>query len=74
MLIDYLFLSRDIVRIQATTNVCNKTAQMALEKAGFKTEGIIRKLKFVRGVWTDSYLLSILREEWREPKILTETN
>jgi RimJ/RimL family protein N-acetyltransferase len=73
LMVDYLFLTKDIVRIQATTNVGNETARRALEKAGFKTEGTIRKLKFVRGVWTDSYLLSILREEWKEPKILTKT-
>jgi RimJ/RimL family protein N-acetyltransferase len=72
-MVDYLFLSRDIVRIQATTNVENKMARRVLEKVGFKIEGTIRKLKFVRGVWTDSYLLSILREEWKEPKILTKT-
>jgi len=73
LLVDYLFLSRDIVRIQATTNVSNKAAQRALEKLGFKTEGTCRKLKLVRGVWTDFYLLSILREEWKEPKILTNS-
>jgi RimJ/RimL family protein N-acetyltransferase len=72
LMVDYLFLCRDIVRIQATTNVENKTAQRVLEKAGFKKEGTIRKLKFVRGVWTDFYVYSILREEWKEPKILTK--
>jgi RimJ/RimL family protein N-acetyltransferase len=73
LMVDYLFLSRDIIRIQATTNVMNKTAQRALEKTGFKIEGTVRKLKFVRGVWSDFYLLSILREEWKQPKILTKT-
>jgi len=73
LLVDYLFLSRDIFRIQATTNVRNKASQRILEKAGFRIEGTIRKLCFVRGVWTDYYLHSILREEWKEPKILTKT-
>ena len=72
LMVDYLFLSRDIVRVQATTNVENKMARRVLEEVGFKIEGTIRKLKFVRGVWTDSDLLSILREEWKEPKILTK--
>jgi RimJ/RimL family protein N-acetyltransferase len=44
-----------------------------LEKAGFRIEGTIRKSSFVRGVWTYSHLYSILREEWKEPKILTRT-
>jgi len=73
LMIDYLFLSKDIVRIQAVTNVRNKTAQRVLEKVGFKMEGTIRKLMLVRGVWTDYYLHSILREEWKEPRILTKT-
>jgi RimJ/RimL family protein N-acetyltransferase len=73
LMVDYLFLSKDIVRIEATTNVANKASQKVLEKAGFIKEGTIRKLAFVRGVWTDHYLHSILREEWREPKILTKT-
>jgi RimJ/RimL family protein N-acetyltransferase len=73
LMVDYLFLSQNIVRIQATTNVGNKASQRVLEKAGFRIEGTIRKLYFVRGVWTDYYLCSILREEWKEPKILTKT-
>jgi RimJ/RimL family protein N-acetyltransferase len=73
LMVDYLFLSKNIGRIQALTNTKNKTAQRVLEKTGFKIEGTIRKILFVRGVWTDHYLLSILREEWKEPKILTKT-
>jgi RimJ/RimL family protein N-acetyltransferase len=44
-----------------------------LEKVGFKKEGTLRKNFFVRGEWRDAYLYSILREEWKEPKILTKT-
>jgi len=73
LLVDYLFLSRDIFRIQATTNVRNKASQRILEKAGFRTEGTMRRFQFVKGVWTDHYLHSILREEWKEPKILIRT-
>ena len=70
--VDYLFLSRDIVRIQAITNVRNKASQRVLEKIGFKKEGD-SKISSVRGEWADAYLYSILREEWKEPKILTKT-
>jgi len=73
LMVDYLFLSRNIVRIQGATNVRNKASQRVLEKAGFRIEGTSRKSSFVRGVWTDSHLYSILREEWKEPKILTKT-
>jgi RimJ/RimL family protein N-acetyltransferase len=73
LMVDYLFLSSGIVRIQATTNVKNRASQRVLEKAGFKLEGTCRKTNFVRGVWTDNYLYSILRDDWKEPKILTRT-
>ena len=72
IMVDYLFLSRgDIVRIQAHTDVRNAASQKVLEKIGFKKEGTIRKGYFARGKWTDWFLYSILREEWKEPKILT---
>jgi len=46
---DYLFLSKDIVRVQAHADVRNVASQKVLEKAGFRKEGIIRKFKFIRG-------------------------
>jgi len=73
ILVDYLFLSKDIVRVQAHTEVRNLSSRKALEKAGFTKEGIVRKCFFIRGEWRDFCLYSILREEWKEPKILTRT-
>jgi ribosomal-protein-alanine N-acetyltransferase len=72
-MVDYLFLSNSIGRIQAQTDVKNVGSQKVLEKAGFKMEGTIRKPFFLRGQLRDSILYSILREEWKEPKILTKT-
>jgi aminoglycoside 6'-N-acetyltransferase len=73
LIVDYLFLSGDIGRIQTITDVRNKPAQRTLEKAGFQKEGTIRKALFNRGEWRDYNLYGILREEWKEPKILTRT-
>jgi RimJ/RimL family protein N-acetyltransferase len=73
IMVDYLFLSRGLMRVQATADVNNFASQRVLEKAGFKKEGVIRKSGFTRGKWTDDCLYSILREEWKEPKILTKT-
>ena len=72
LMVDYLFLSKDVVRIQAVTHVENKASQKVLDKTGFKKEGILRKSVFMMGVWADFYILSILREEWKEPKTLTK--
>ena len=73
LMVDYLFLSKDVMRIQAQTDQRNKASQKILEKVGFKKEGALRKSFFIRGEWQDDYVYSILREEWKEPKILTRT-
>ena len=72
IMVDYLFLSKEIVRVQAYVNPRNVASQKVLEKNGFKKEGTIRKSFFLRGEWRDCLLYSILREEWKEPKILTK--
>ena len=73
LMVDYLFLSKDITRIQAHTRAENMVSQKVLQKVGFGKEGIIRKSVFSGGEWRDRALYSILREEWKEPKILTKT-
>lgn len=70
MIVDYLFLETDIVRVQAPTGTKNIPSQKALEKAGFSREGIMRKSWFVKGEYIDQCLYSLLKEEWKEPKIL----
>lgn len=70
IMVDYLFLHKDIVRIQAETHPNNIASQRILEKAGFQKEGTIRKSFFSRGTYRDTALWSILREEWKEPRIL----
>jgi RimJ/RimL family protein N-acetyltransferase len=70
--VDYLFLAKPIVRIQAHTNIKNAASQRVLEKAGFKKEGIVRNRIFIRGTWRDEFRYSILREEWNEPRMLNK--
>ena len=73
IMVDYLFLSKESRRIQAQTGLRNVASQKVLEKVGFKKEGTLRKNFFVRGEWRDAYIYSILREEWKDPRILTKT-
>jgi RimJ/RimL family protein N-acetyltransferase len=72
IMVDYLLLSKDTMRIQAQTDPRNIASQKALEKVGFKKEGTLRKNFFMRGEWRDACIYSILKEEWKEPKILTK--
>ena len=73
LMVDYLFLSKETMRIQAQTDPRNVASHKVLEKVGFKKEGTLRKSFFMRGEWRDAYIYSILREEWKEPRILTRT-
>lgn len=73
LMVDYLFLSTEGSRIQAQTDVRNVASQRALEKTGFKKEGTLRSAYFIRGTWRDAFIYSILRDEWKEPKILSRT-
>ncbi len=70
LMVDYLFLSKENMRIQAVTDSRNVASQRVLEKTGFKKEGTLRKNFFMRGKWVDAFLYSILREEWKEPRVL----
>jgi ribosomal-protein-alanine N-acetyltransferase len=72
IIVDYLFLTKEAPCIQATTDSENIASQRVLEKAGFKKEGTMRKRSFSRGEWRDLTLYSSLREEWKEPKVLTK--
>jgi diamine N-acetyltransferase len=72
IMVDYLFLSKGIMRVQACTDTRNVASQKVLERAGFKKEGTLRKYLFLRGELRDACLYSILREDWKEPKILTK--
>ena len=74
IMVDYLFLSQDIVCVEAHADVRNVSSQKVLEKVGFKKEGTVRKNRFINGKWQDEFFYSILREEWKEPKILTNTS
>ncbi len=71
MIVDYLFLSKAIVRVESEANPENKASSRVPEKAGLTREGLIHKSVFIRGKWKDEVVYSILREEWKEPKVLT---
>jgi len=75
ILVDYPFLTRDIVRVQVVINKENVDSQRVLEKAGFKREETLRKALWdAKGTWADGYIYSLLREEWKEPKVLTKVS
>ena len=70
VLVDYVFLHKEVVRIQAETHPDNAASQRVLEKAGFRKEGIRRQAFFSRGTHRDAALWSIVRSDWGGPRVL----
>ncbi len=61
---EYLFSTTTANRLQAGTEVENLGEQRALERAGFRREGVQRGLYFRAGVWRDSVMYGFVREDW----------
>lgn len=63
LLVDYLFANTPVHRLQAGTEVGNIAEERALERAGFKKEGVLRGLHFRAGEWRDSTIYARLRTD-----------
>ena len=63
-LVEYLFSTTTANRLQAGTEVDNLAEQRALERAGFRREGVQRGLHFRAGAWRDSVMYGLLRDDW----------
>ncbi len=59
----FLFETRPVDRIQATTITGGKGSESVLKKCGFQFEGVMRKAIFHQGRNQDIHLFSLLRED-----------
>lgn len=64
LIIKFLFNNYPVHRIQADTEVGNKSAQKVLEKNGFIREGVLREFRYHKGKWNDFAMYSILKSEF----------
>ena len=62
-LVDYLFATTAVYRIQASTEADNLAEQRALEKVGFHREGLMRAVGYRSGQRVDAVLYSLLRDD-----------
>jgi [ribosomal protein S5]-alanine N-acetyltransferase len=63
LLVEYLFATTLANRLQAITNVENLAEQKALERIGFRRNGVMRGLAFDGGRWHDGVLYARLRDD-----------
>jgi len=61
LLVDYLFATTAVNRIEAGTDVDNLAEQRALEKAGFIREGVFRGAQYRAGGWHDLAIYGVVR-------------
>lgn len=69
IMVDFLFLTRQLARIQAVVDVENQGSLKVVERAGFSREGELRNAYWTRGRWRNMYMYSITRDDWKGPKI-----
>jgi [ribosomal protein S5]-alanine N-acetyltransferase len=65
-LVDYLLDTTAVHRLQAGTELDNLAEQRALERVGFRREGVQRGLYFRAGRWRDSVMYGLLRDDVRK--------
>lgn len=63
LLVEYLFATYPIMRVEASTDITNLSEQRSLEKAGFTRDGVMRKAQWRNGDWHDLAIYSKLRGE-----------
>jgi len=64
LLIDKLFNSQPVHRIQAHCRAGNEASRRTMDHLGMALEGTLRGFAFVGGRYEDAHLYSILRPEW----------
>jgi RimJ/RimL family protein N-acetyltransferase len=65
VLVEYLFAYTPVHRIQAVTTAGNVAEEKALERAGFRREGVMREVGLWAGRWADAVMYSVLRDDER---------
>ncbi len=63
MLVEHLFATCPIHRVWAGTGSDNLAEQKALERCGFRREGVLRQEVFRGEEWHDSVIYGLLRHE-----------
>jgi ribosomal-protein-alanine N-acetyltransferase len=61
LLVDYLFDYTTVNRLEALTDEQNYAEQKALERVGFRREGVLRGSYFHRGSWRNQVIYAVVR-------------
>jgi RimJ/RimL family protein N-acetyltransferase len=64
LLVEHLFTYTLAHRVEAQTDADNIAEHKALERIGFRQEGLLRGVRFRRGMWQDMVIYGILRDDF----------
>lgn len=67
LLVEFLFSTRKINRLQLTVMLGNEASRRVAQKCGFRSEGVVRGALFLRGENHDLEMFSLLRTDTRPP-------
>jgi len=68
VLIKYVFEEFDINRVEIQMSTRNPKSRAIPERLGFTQEGVLRSNERLRGEFSDSYVYSLLRDEYEAVK------
>lgn len=68
VLIDYLFDTMNLNRVQINCNVENIRSRAIPERLGFTHEGTIRHAEKIKGRFGDWAIYGLLRDEWKDAR------
>jgi len=63
-MIDFLFGSVQMNRLEALTIPMNEGSNRLLQKLGFKREGVLRENTYFQGKFLDDHLYALLKRDW----------
>jgi [ribosomal protein S5]-alanine N-acetyltransferase len=64
LLVDYIFRTRNINRIEIRLNAANRASERVAIKCNFRNEGIAKSAVFMNGAFVDITTYALLRSEW----------
>ena len=65
-IIQYAFEVMKVNRIEALVSPRNKGSLGLVRALGFRKEGVLREHDFYKGKFTDDFLFSLLKRDWRD--------
>ncbi len=71
LLAEYLFATTGVNRVEADTDITNVPEQRALERAGFRREGVLRGAQYRNGHWHDLVLYAKVRGDTTDSASVT---